>query len=61
MAGIVLNVEKREKLGTGAARATRAGVRDGTGFRRTIGLGAVTVISGSGVEEGGDAASWAIA
>ena len=38
----------------GMARATRAGARDGTtGLRRTIGLGAVTVISGSGVAAAG--------
>jgi hypothetical protein len=43
-------------------RATRTGVREGTtALRRTIGLGAVTVISGSGVEADGAAASCAIA
>jgi hypothetical protein len=31
------------------ARARRPGLADGTGFRRTIGLGAVTVISGKAV------------
>ena len=46
----------------GAVRATRTGLCEGTTvLRRTIGLGAVTVISGSCVEESGDAASWAIA
>ena len=49
----------RSRFWPGAARATRAGVRDGTGLRRTIGLGAVTVISGSCVEAGGAAASCA--
>src|ERR1700681_556912 len=39
----------------------RAGVRDGTTFRLTIGLGEVTVISGSCVEDGGGAASCDIA
>ena len=34
-----------------------AGVRDGSGSRRTIGLGAVTVMSGSWVEDEGAAAS----
>jgi hypothetical protein len=52
----------RSRFWPGAARATRAGVREGTtGLRRTIGLGAVTVISGSFVEAAGAAASWAIA
>ena len=38
----------RSRLRPGAVRATRTGVRDGTtACRRTIGLGAVTVISGS--------------
>jgi hypothetical protein len=44
----------------GTARATRAGARDGTTFRRTIGLGEVTVMPGSWVAAG-DAASCAIA
>jgi len=48
-------------LRPGTARATRAGVRDGTTFRLTIGLGEVTVISGSCVEDGGGAASCGIA
>jgi hypothetical protein len=39
----------------------RAGVREGTSFRLTIGLGEVTVISGSCVAEDGEAASSAIA
>ena len=52
----------RSRVRPGAVRATRTGVRAGTTTRRrTIGLGAVTVISGSCVEEGGVAASWAIA
>jgi hypothetical protein len=42
------------------ARETRAGVRDGTTLRRTIGLGEVTVISGSWVA-GREAASCDIA
>ena len=54
-------IRARSRLRPGAARATRAGVRDGTSFRRTIGLGAVTVISGSCVEDEGVAASSAIA
>jgi hypothetical protein len=48
-------------LRPGTARATRAGVRDGITFRLTIGLGEVTVISGSGVDDGGGAASCDIA
>jgi len=36
-------------LRLGTVRATRTGVRDGTTFRRTIGLGEVTVIPGSWV------------
>jgi hypothetical protein len=36
-------------LRPGTARATRTGFGEGTSFRRTIGLGAVTVISGSAV------------
>ena len=43
----------RSRLRPGAARATRAGVRDGTVRCRTIGLGAVTVISGSFVSPAG--------
>src|SRR4029077_20594906 len=43
------------------ARAARVGVRDGTVRCRTIGLGAVTVISGSCVAEDGAAASSATA
>ena len=46
--------------GRGAGDARRRSRRN-DGFRRTIGLGAVTVISGSCVEAGGAAASWAIA
>jgi hypothetical protein len=44
------------------ARPTRTGLGEGTSFRRTIGLGAVTVISGSAVAPpvaAGDCASWA--
>jgi hypothetical protein len=41
-------------------RATRTGVRDATTFRRTIGLGEVTVIPGSWVAVD-EAASWDIA
>ena len=44
----------RSRLRPGAVRATRTGVRDGTtALRRTIGLGAVTVISGSCVAADG--------
>jgi len=46
----------------GAVRATRTGLCEGTtALRRTIGLGAVTVISGNCAEAGGVAASWAVA
>jgi hypothetical protein len=44
----------------GTARVTRTGARDGTTFRRTIGLGEVTVMPGSWVAAGA-AASCAIA
>jgi hypothetical protein len=43
-------------LRPGTARETRTGVRAGTTFRLTIGLGEVTVICGSWVL-GGEAAS----
>jgi hypothetical protein len=50
----------RSVVRSGAVRATRTGVREGTtALRRTIGLGAVTVISGSCVDAGGVA--WASA
>jgi hypothetical protein len=39
-------------LRAGTARETRTGARDGTTFRRTIGLGEVTVIPGSWVADG---------
>jgi hypothetical protein len=43
------------------ARATRTGLGEGTSLRRTIGLGAVTVISGSAVAPvaAGACLSWA--
>jgi hypothetical protein len=49
-------------LRLGTARATRAGLGEGTSFRLTIGLGAVTVISGRAVAPpvaAGACASWA--
>ena len=49
------------RLRPGAARAIRAGVREGASFRLTIGLGAVTVISGSCCVADGAAASCDIA
>jgi hypothetical protein len=49
-------------LRPGTARATRTGLGEGTSFRRAIGLGAVTVISGSDVAPpaaAGACVSWA--
>src|SRR5947209_14645778 len=50
----------RSRFAPGAARTTRAGAGERTIGRRTIGLGAVTVTSGSCVEEGAGA-FWATA
>jgi len=55
-----LRRRRRGTIAVGDRGGTRTGVRDATTFRRTIGLGEVTVIPGSWVAVD-EAASWDIA